>query len=572
MGKGIELKYFTFILLIIGCLSIFQNCTQFDSQPTSLPSLAPNNSDTIPSPITSGTTQTDNTSQPEALKKIDTSTWPPASEATSSNGCSTALTGVRTFNVGPDKEYHELDTVPWLNMRAGDVVNIYYRNEPYRTKFGLRVQATQDQPFIINGVSNSNCQQPILSGENAKTAQDSMNVSFADDFQASGLIIIWRQPSDSNESYKAKNIIITNLKIINTHPQFRFYNNQGVLTNYDTFNAAVYARRVSYLRVENCELTGNSQAIFTNSGGQNNNDYSEYIIIRKNRIYANGIPDNDRIHGMYLQARRTLVEANFIGRNTSGSAGFNVKDRSSGTVIRNNLFQTSTRAIDLSETEEEYTTNILSDSLYPYAWLYGNIITSDYNIQGAREHLINFGYDNNPSRTRQFLYFYKNTVTTKSNADQLRYMSLINVGEYSNIPIIYLLNNIITHDGNSQYYILRNQGTAQLTGHNILPNSWLASESGFGSVQNNYTSQLSISISNVYLDLTSYRPLVNSPAVDQSSTLQIPNVVNSDISLPNLQPTHEFDIESYIQHSFVGTKRKTITGQIDLGALEQLAP
>src|ERR1039458_2381520 len=37
-----------------------------------------------------------------------------------------------SFDVGPGQRYTELQQIPWLSLRSGDVVNIYYRAEPYR--------------------------------------------------------------------------------------------------------------------------------------------------------------------------------------------------------------------------------------------------------------------------------------------------------------------------------------------------------------------------------------------------------------------------------------------------------
>ena len=35
-----------------------------------------------------------------------------------------------TYNIGPGKKYADLTSFPWLNLKAGDVVNIYYSPKP----------------------------------------------------------------------------------------------------------------------------------------------------------------------------------------------------------------------------------------------------------------------------------------------------------------------------------------------------------------------------------------------------------------------------------------------------------
>ena len=106
--------------------------------------------------------------------------WPPAPrEPVSADGCSKPLTGSgTTYHVGPGQTLTELTDVPWLSLRAGDVVNIYHRAEPYRTKIGLRAQGTADAPVVIHGVTDAKCNRPVLSGQNAVTARDAAAAGF----------------------------------------------------------------------------------------------------------------------------------------------------------------------------------------------------------------------------------------------------------------------------------------------------------------------------------------------------------------------------------------------------------
>ncbi|MDB6106333.1 MAG: sheath polysaccharide-degrading, partial [Gammaproteobacteria bacterium] len=88
--------------------------------------------------------------------------------------CTTAMVGSHlTYDVGPGKAYAELDTVPFGALVAGDVVNIYARPAAYKAKIGLRAQGTAADPVVINGVSDSACNKPVLDFSGATTASGS---------------------------------------------------------------------------------------------------------------------------------------------------------------------------------------------------------------------------------------------------------------------------------------------------------------------------------------------------------------------------------------------------------------
>ena len=105
--------------------------------------------------------------------------WPPTAPDLPTSTCSTPLEGKnRTYNVGPGQKYAELTEVPWLSLRAGDVVNIFRRPQPYRTKIGLRAQGSAKLPVVINGVTDAQCNRPEISGQDAVTASDAAHESF----------------------------------------------------------------------------------------------------------------------------------------------------------------------------------------------------------------------------------------------------------------------------------------------------------------------------------------------------------------------------------------------------------
>ena len=53
------------------------------------------------------------------------------------------------YHVGPDQSHSNLNSIPWTTLGPGDVVNIHWRSEPYRSKIGLRGRGTADNRIVI---------------------------------------------------------------------------------------------------------------------------------------------------------------------------------------------------------------------------------------------------------------------------------------------------------------------------------------------------------------------------------------------------------------------------------------
>ena len=401
--------------------------------------------------------------------------WPPPPKLSPPNACAGRLTGSHaTFDVGPGKKYTELTDVPWLDLQAGDVVNIHFRSEPYRTKFGLRAQGTADAPVVINGVTDDKCQRPTLSGDSAVTAKDMRMSGFGKVIEDAGLILIYKLPNDPLETYTPRHIVIQNLKLTGANRKNRFYNMAGVPQNYGNFSAGIYAVRVHDLTVENCEITGNGLGVFTNTKGDSPGEYSANVIIRRNLLYLNGNPDRYTEHNLYVQARRALYEGNFIGQAYGGSS---LKDRSSGPVIRYNKILASARALDLVETEEEVYKNLQPDPLYPYAWVYGNIFINDSAAPaGFSVNLVHWGFDNTIERGHNgTLFFYHNTVISKVAQKAFWYVVPFQIGRDDMAPAgatVEAASNVFWQQADTEWRFLSQAGTLKFTGTNYVPTGW----------------------------------------------------------------------------------------------------
>jgi hypothetical protein len=460
------------------------------------------------------------------------SVWPPAVQEFSGNGCSQAIVGKgQTYNVGPSQKYHELTEVPWLSLGPGDVVNIYARAEPYRTKIGLRAQGRSDAPVVINGVTDAACNRPVISGENAVTARDAAQRSFFSKQYSEmlGVFLLYKAPDDP-WGYRPQHLQFRNLKITGGNKNNTYTAQDGSTGRYAGAAAAIYAVVVDDLLIENCEITGNGNGIFVNS--KEDAQASSAVTLRANRIHANGNVGSWFEHNLYIQAARVLYEGNYIGQLVPGAKGSSLKDRSSATVVRYNHIVAAARALDLVEIEGGVKP-VMDDPLYPHAWVYGNLIDDDWRLPGrASVKLVHWGGDNDPRYFRTgTLHFYNNTV--RINADKLDfwYVALFDLpGETQKVA---LRANIFESRGSSELRLGAEAGTIELADGNWISSGW---SEGSGGIKLQRSGQL-IEGRSAGLDADGV-PRVGSTAIDRGQ-LDLGRQP-AGVQLDNLRVTHQY--------------------------------
>jgi hypothetical protein len=74
-----------------------------------------------------------------------------------------------TYEVGVGKTFENIGDVPWENMKPGDQVLIYWRQQPYKEKWVIAAQGTEQQPFVVRGVPNPYGELPVIDGREATT-------------------------------------------------------------------------------------------------------------------------------------------------------------------------------------------------------------------------------------------------------------------------------------------------------------------------------------------------------------------------------------------------------------------
>ena len=482
--------------------------------------------------------------------------WPPPVFEPLTGVCSSALSGSgKTYNVGPGQVHEELTQVPWLSLREGDVVNIFHRAAPYRTKIGLRAQGSPAAPVVINGVTDAQCNRPEISGQNAVTAADAAREKFFSKQHSEnlGLFFIYQAPGDK-WGYRPAYITIQNLKLTGAHKSNTYIAQDGTTAAYNLGAAGIYAVRVEGLRVENNEITGNGNGVFVNS--REDGDFSEYIVIRRNRIHANGNVGSYTEHNLYIQAKRPLYEGNYIGQLIPGARGSSLKDRSSATVIRYNHIDAAARAIDLVEIEGGVAP-VRNDPLYHQAWVYGNLIVSDHDSPArASTLLIHWGGDNDARYFRSGpLHFFHNTVVTRSSKAQAYYLCVFDMP--GDAQSVHANANVFAHQGSSILSLGYKGGKIVLNDVNWVTSGWVK---GWGpGVAFERSGATVLEGQDPRLD-ASYVPLTDSPLGDKGASGARAALTSAGAVAPAL--THQYAMTASI-------KVRSMKGAaLDVGAFE----
>jgi hypothetical protein len=189
------------------------------------------------------------------------------------------------------------------------VVNIYHRPQPYRTKIGIRAQGTAAAPVIINGVTDSSCNRPVLSGDGAETTADAIRESYWNEHsEGLGAIVLFKGPRDP-WGHKVKFLQIRNLMITGAKGTSSYIAQNGSQARYNKGAAGIYGVTVEDLLVENCEITGNDNGLFVNTKNDNAEEASYRVTVRRNQLHLNGVAGVSRCLGLWECDRERSLAA-----------------------------------------------------------------------------------------------------------------------------------------------------------------------------------------------------------------------------------------------------------------------
>jgi hypothetical protein len=456
-----------------------------------------------------------------------------------SNPVTTAMIGShQTYNVGPGQSYAEPDTIPWGNLQAGDVVNIFYRPGPYKWKLCLRGQGSKTNPIVINGVTDPSGNRPTFDFAGAKTASgcnpggsNNIFTSTPAYGESLGGIVIKAGPSDPYATYKPQWIQIKNLAVGGAADGSSYTTLSGANVAYGSA-AGIYVLLAADILIENCVVTNNGFGIFTMAKDSILGSAVERITVRSNRIYGNGVVGSWFEHNFYIQSVNPVIEGNYIGQVRKGSLGSSYKSRSSGEIFRFNYVEASARAVDWVHSEDSQQ-GIAARPDYGIDYAYGNVIVNDFTSLGDGAGApIHYGGDNlgedegpgtppvNPTQPyRRQLYFFNNTVLNRASSSQSWRLSIFDLSLVN--TTVDAWNNIFALYGTANFSWLQYAGKLNLRGNNLLFGTVVPYDQA-DPAKYSITGAASVTVGDpLFVDLNNGNLQLNpnSPAIDKSTAV-----------------------------------------------------
>ena len=367
-----------------------------------------------------------------------------------------------TYEVGPGKGYANIGDVPWEKMKAGDQVLIHWRQEPYREKWVIAVQGTEQQPVTVRGVAGESGQLPVIDGRDATTRSQ---INFWNEER--GVIKVGgaNTPAVDEPSW----IVLENLDIRSGRTPYQFTGRYG-LTNYTKNAASVFMETGQNVTVRNCILHDSGNGLFISAASRN-------VLIEGCWIYDNGIESSIYEHNTYTAAIGIIYQFNYLGPLRANCLGNNLKDRSAGLVVRYNWIESGNRQLDLVDAEDSM--ELVNHPSYRKTFVYGNILIEPDGAGNSQ--IVHYGGDSGDESIyrKGTLSFYNNTVVSTRTANT----TLLRLS--TNDETCDCRNNIVYTTAAGSHLALLNEAGVVYLKNNWLKSGWVDSHSGLtGTIYN----------------------------------------------------------------------------------------
>ena len=333
--------------------------------------------------------------------------------------------------------------MPWESIGPGSLVRIFYRSTPYADKWVINNTGTADAPIVVLGVPDGG-RLPRVTGDGARTRTQ---LSYWTEDRA-----IIKVGGGSTPAGPAEHVFVECLELLGAKPGLSFTSRSGSKVEYRDNAGCVFVESGDHITLRNNVIHGCGNGVFSAHESSN-------LRLIGNHIYDNGNPGSVYEHNSYTSSDGILFEFNRYGPLCDGCSGNNLKDRSSGTVVRYNWIEDGNRQLDLVES------GTFSDrAAYRSTYVYGNLLIEPDGA-GNRQ-VIHYGGDNGTTSTyrKGTLYFFHNTVvSTRSDNTTLVRLSTDDERMEAHNNIVYV------SAGGSRLAIVDSSG------HAVLSNNWLSS-------------------------------------------------------------------------------------------------
>lgn len=353
----------------------------------------------------------------------------------------------------------DLDTVPWLNLKPGDMVRLH--KGIYHRQILLSVSGTPDNPIRICGVPDSYGNLPVLSGENAHAVKGiSFGIGSAN-LQQFGGIIVSKPGNYYQGDSSPRHIIIEGLKIKDFNQSNSYHSlEKNIQEHYHKGSAAIRIQNGYNISIRGCDIENNGNGLFTMSSDVESR-VTRNLLVEGNYFHNNGVDRSYSQHQAYIQAFGLVVQGNYFDKPLPSSEGGQLKTRAVNEYIRYNYFEPGLRILDIVEPQDstplvfpwiglaprELASTSKFDVVSNYEslqnhYIYGNIIHNS----GAKtsSFIVHCGSDYEQSyNSGGGVYFYYNTSHINGGfgfVDAGPYGTKIN--KFTTWPFTYATNNI----------------------------------------------------------------------------------------------------------------------------------
>lgn len=401
-------------------------------------------------------------------------TPPPTLEELGLTKCEHTGSGTE-YNVGPGQEYAAIGDVPISDLGPGDTVRIHWREEPYRETLLISAQGSAEDPVRICGVRGPIGERPVISGEGATTPQSTGQQAMWNDL---ALVLFMRKPTDDWETYYPHDIILEGLDLQGAHIGVPFTNVDGEASEWYNGSACISILRGKNITIRDNEISDCGFGIFAKSTDLDSEQVTN-VLIEGNYVHSNNPQVEVGVHNVYVQAFGAVYQFNHFGPPLGAD---NIKDRSTGTVIRYNWIEPAGDInIDLVEAEEHKLTAV-QDPAYRTALVYGNLIQQVFGSVPLHYGADHLELENVPYFRKGTLYFYNNTLTMADPEYDLEPWSRGMMRVTTVEERVEVFNNILDYRGNAVLFELMSfnepfshfeQGGHVVIGTNFIRGDWV---------------------------------------------------------------------------------------------------
>jgi len=360
----------------------------------------------------------------------------------------------RTYQVGREQRLQHLADVPWDALGPGDRVLVYWRPEPYREQILISAQGTAEQPVRICGVPGPQGQLPVLTGDDARTIR-ALGFPYPPTQERGVVVVSLREGQQWGA--KPRHLVLDSLELRGAHPGHSFTDQEGKRRRFSPSAAALFIERGEHIVVRRSTLTDSANGLFVASGDAEPT-VSRDILAENNHIYGNGIAGSFYQHNAYTEAIGMVYQYNHFASLRAGAGGNGLKDRSAGTVIRDNWIEGGAHLLDLVEPEDSAKITT-ADPAFRRTYVYGNVLVNG-PLDGQT--LVHYGGDNgNPAIYRKgTLFFFNNTVIVRGE-EKTRWVTNLFRLETKD-EAADARNNVVFRQGSTHLFLLDGPGLLRM--------------------------------------------------------------------------------------------------------------